>query len=312
MPVPPPRRWTSKPSAASSARFDFSAPRPLAQLLDWSIGVLEHGLTHLTHPRYFGLFNPAPSFPAQCADRIVAAFNPQVASSGNIPRCSGARSARDPAHRATCGLPRGRRRPLHLRRIRGELHGAHLRTDARASGVRGRRRARLPRAAGVLRVERVPPQLGQDRPPGRHRPLRRAARGDRRAAGGCRLRRSPRRSPRISAKACVPFLIVASAGTTNAGMIDPLQACADLAAAAPALVPRGCGLGRRHDCLRAAACSGRRTRARGLRHHRCPQVVRDHDGLRHVSWRATRQRWPPPSRCRRATCPRTRSRSIPT
>jgi glutamate/tyrosine decarboxylase-like PLP-dependent enzyme len=28
----------------------------------------------------------------------------------------------------------------------------------------------------------------------------------------------------------VPFLVVASAGTTNAGMIDPLQACADLAA----------------------------------------------------------------------------------
>jgi glutamate/tyrosine decarboxylase-like PLP-dependent enzyme len=65
--------------------FDFAAARPLTELLDWSIGMLEHGLTHLTHPRYFGLFNPAPTFPAQCADRLVAAFNPQVASSATSP-----------------------------------------------------------------------------------------------------------------------------------------------------------------------------------------------------------------------------------
>src|SRR6516162_8111995 len=65
--------------------FDFLVPRSLTELLDWSIDVLEHGLTHLTHPRYFGLFNPAPTFPAQCADRLVAAFNPQVASSGTSP-----------------------------------------------------------------------------------------------------------------------------------------------------------------------------------------------------------------------------------
>jgi DNA modification methylase len=38
----------------------------------WTIGQLEHGLVHVTHPRYFGLFNPAPTFPAQCADRIAA------------------------------------------------------------------------------------------------------------------------------------------------------------------------------------------------------------------------------------------------
>src|SRR5208337_3173271 len=52
------------------AGFDFAAPRPLPALLDWTIPMLEQGLVHLTHPRYFGLFNPSPSFPAQCADRI--------------------------------------------------------------------------------------------------------------------------------------------------------------------------------------------------------------------------------------------------
>jgi len=65
--------------------FDFTVPRPLRELLDWSVHVLERGITHLTHPRYFGLFNPAPSFPAQCADRIAGSFNPQVASSATSP-----------------------------------------------------------------------------------------------------------------------------------------------------------------------------------------------------------------------------------
>ena len=65
--------------------FDFSAPRPLRPLLDWSVAVLEHGVVHLTHPRYFGLFNPAPSFPAQCADRIASSFNPQLASHATSP-----------------------------------------------------------------------------------------------------------------------------------------------------------------------------------------------------------------------------------
>ena len=53
------------------ADFDFRTPQPLGELLSWVIEKMEHGLVHVTHPRYFGLFNPAPTFPAQCADRIA-------------------------------------------------------------------------------------------------------------------------------------------------------------------------------------------------------------------------------------------------
>jgi len=60
--------------------FDFVAQRPISEVLRWVIAQLEHGIVHITHPRYFGLFNPAPTFPAQCADRISAAFNPQLAT----------------------------------------------------------------------------------------------------------------------------------------------------------------------------------------------------------------------------------------
>src|SRR5690242_15509805 len=67
------------------ASFNFCAPRRLDCLLSWTIAQLEHGLVHVTHPRYFGLFNPAPTFPAQCADRIAAVFNPQLATSTTSP-----------------------------------------------------------------------------------------------------------------------------------------------------------------------------------------------------------------------------------
>src|SRR5580704_13035455 len=67
------------------AGFDFDAPRPFGALLSWTVAQLEHGVVHMTHPRYFGLFNPAPTFLAQCADRIAAGFNPQLATSTTSP-----------------------------------------------------------------------------------------------------------------------------------------------------------------------------------------------------------------------------------
>jgi aromatic-L-amino-acid decarboxylase len=65
--------------------FDFKTPRPLSELLPWVIDKLEVGAVQLTHPRYFGLFNPSPSFPAECAERIVSALNPQLATSTTSP-----------------------------------------------------------------------------------------------------------------------------------------------------------------------------------------------------------------------------------
>lgn len=65
--------------------FDFQTPKQLAELLPWVIEQLEHGIVHLTHPRYFGLFNPNPTFASECADRIVGAFNPQLATSTTSP-----------------------------------------------------------------------------------------------------------------------------------------------------------------------------------------------------------------------------------
>jgi hypothetical protein len=73
----------------------------------------------MTHPRFLGLFNPAPSFPAQCADRIAASFNPQLAGQTTSPVAVAieAHVIRAVARRAACrrdrpGIsPRAARKP---------------------------------------------------------------------------------------------------------------------------------------------------------------------------------------------------------
>ena len=66
------------------AAFDFQNPRALEEVLKWTIAGMEHGLVHVTHPRYFGLFNPDPAFPAQCADRISGIFQSATRDCDNV------------------------------------------------------------------------------------------------------------------------------------------------------------------------------------------------------------------------------------
>jgi glutamate/tyrosine decarboxylase-like PLP-dependent enzyme len=210
------------------ARFDFRSPRPMDELLSWSIAQLECGVVHMTHPRYFGLFNPAPTFPAECADRIVGAFNPQLATWTTAPAAveidahvigAVARRAGLPANSVghctsggteanftalNCALTRsnpafatdGARAfagpPVFY--ISRESHLAWLKI-AHLTGV-GRSAARLVPTDGSGRMDM--PALSA------------AVRDDR-------------------ARGCVPVMIVATAGTTNAGMVDPLEQCARLA-----------------------------------------------------------------------------------
>src|SRR4051794_18537830 len=65
--------------------FDFTMPGEIAPILEWIIAQMQSGLVHIVHPRYFGLFNPTPSAPAQWGDRISASFNPQLATATTSP-----------------------------------------------------------------------------------------------------------------------------------------------------------------------------------------------------------------------------------
>jgi len=209
---------------------DFERPRPLEEMLRWTIERMEHGIVQMANPRYFGLFNPGASFPAQCADRITSLFNPQLASSASSPvpveleshvirsvaRLAGLADGAG-GHFATggseanytaliCALTaahpgfasegaRAFSGPVKFYTSR-DCHIAWLKV-AHQAGV-GRDALRLVDTDGTGRLDPAS--------------LVRLIAADR-AAGA------------------VPLMVVATAGTTGAGMIDPLAACADIAEA---------------------------------------------------------------------------------
>jgi glutamate/tyrosine decarboxylase-like PLP-dependent enzyme len=210
------------------AGFSFRAPRPIDELLSWVITQMERGVVHTTHSRYFGLFNPAPTFPAQCADRITAAFNPQLATATTSPAAVEieAHTIRAVAQRAglppqstghfttggaeanytalICALTRSNRefeargarafdgQPVFY--VSRESHLAWFKI-AHQGGI-GRLAVRLVTTDGTGRLD--PDALAE------------AVKADRN-------------------QGFVPVMIAATAGTTNAGMIDPLARCGEIA-----------------------------------------------------------------------------------
>lgn len=65
--------------------FDFSHPRPLVDLTAQMASGLQQWNVHVPHPRYFGLFNPAASQASVAADALAALFNPQLAVWAHAP-----------------------------------------------------------------------------------------------------------------------------------------------------------------------------------------------------------------------------------
>jgi glutamate/tyrosine decarboxylase-like PLP-dependent enzyme len=65
--------------------FDFKCAIDPLEALDRVLEGLWNYQVHTPHPRYFGLFNPAPTTASIAADALVAAFNPQMAAWGHNP-----------------------------------------------------------------------------------------------------------------------------------------------------------------------------------------------------------------------------------
>lgn len=208
--------------------FDFQTPLPLAELLPWIIEQLENGIVHLTHPRYFGLFNPHPTFASECADRIVAAFNPQLATSTTSPVPVELEAHVISAVAERAGFP-------------AEATG-HFTTGGSEANA----------TALICALTRANPAVGRDgvgafagRPViyvssdahlAWHKIAHQAGIG-RSAVRLIDIDHDGRMCARALAEAIsndiaqgnIPIMLVATAGTTGAGMIDPLAACAQLA-----------------------------------------------------------------------------------
>jgi glutamate/tyrosine decarboxylase-like PLP-dependent enzyme len=208
--------------------YDFDKPRPLEEVLGWTIERMQHGIVQMGNPRYFGLFNPGPNFPAQCADRIASLFNPQLASSASSPvpvelerqviRAIARRAAMGGAatgHFATGGSE------SNYTSLLCALTAAH--PDFAGEGVRafaGPARFYTSRDCHIAWLK-IAHQAGVGR--------RALCLVDTDGRGRMDPDALLRAIAEDRARGAVPVMIVATAGTTGAGMIDPLQACADIA-----------------------------------------------------------------------------------
>jgi len=213
---------------ATLDQFDFEASVETGELLDWTIAAMEHGLVHITHPKYLGLFNPAPAFAAQCADRIAAAFNPQLASATTSPAAVAieAHVARAWAVRLGVGVNAGG----HVAAGGSEANGTGLicaltrkTPDFAAFGSRafsGQPVFYISSDSHLAWIK-LAHQAG----------IGRAAARQIATDGNGRMDAAALATAITADKADghVPFMVVATAGTTNAGMVDPLQACAAIA-----------------------------------------------------------------------------------
>jgi len=211
---------------ASLGSVDFESGSEAVEVVNQVADWLRSGTVHTTHPRYLGLFNPTPLPVGQIADMLTAGFNPQLAVWSHAPAAvemeqavlrfvadrlgfsgghamfttGGAeanasavavaltRVAPDVASGGIASLPG---QPVMY--ASAESHLAWLKI-AHQSGV-GRDQVRLVEVDDQLRLDPVA--------------LRRAIDQDR-AAGK------------------MPFLVVATVGTTGAGIVDQVDRIAEI------------------------------------------------------------------------------------
>jgi glutamate/tyrosine decarboxylase-like PLP-dependent enzyme len=183
---------------------------------------------HVSHPRYFGLFNPAPTTISIVADSLAATFNPQLATWSHSPFAVeieqhlirffasqfGYNSAKADGTFTTGGTEANHTALLTAlthkfpefaqRGLRGldkqpklyvstESHHSLIRT-ARSCGLGAEAVQQIPVDDSLqMKVDTLIEQITQDR-----------------AAG------------------FAPFLVAATAGTTNAGVVDPIKRIADV------------------------------------------------------------------------------------
>ncbi len=209
--------------------FDLSRPTSADELVERVIERLAAETVHVTHPRYFGLFNPAVPPITVVADALVAMFNPQLAAWDHSPAAqeierlvlvalgrlvdldldggiahftSGGAEANGTATLAALvaafpSLPETGLRALPAQPtlyLSAQGHDSFVKI-AVACGL-GRNAVRLVPVDDDFRMDvaALRHQLRQDR-----------ARGEQ------------------------PFLVVATAGTTSTGVIDPLASIAEIA-----------------------------------------------------------------------------------
>lgn len=210
------------------SQFDFSTPVALETLLPWTVDRMREGNVQITHPRYFGLFNPAPTAPALLAERIAASFNLQLASAKTSPAAVALEAHVIAQIGRRVGFPMDC--AGHFTNGGSEANFTALvaaLTDANpAFSENGARAFRVPPAIYIsedahLAWLKIAHQAG----------IGRLAVRMIETDGFGRMSSEALRDTveRDVANGVLPIMIVGTAGTTIAGMVDPLVDCAAIA-----------------------------------------------------------------------------------
>jgi aromatic-L-amino-acid/L-tryptophan decarboxylase len=206
----------------AAEQFDFDYPLSPLEAVDTVTDALRRFGPHATHPRHFGLFDPAPTAMGVVAEALAAAFNPCLAS--------------------WAGSPFGVETERHLVRTFGQLFGyepgsadgvvtsggseanltcALLALEARFPGRRGQGLRAVTAQPTIYASRHAHPSIlkaaavtGLGTAAVREVPVDGRHRMD--APALDRLIRADLAAQRV------PLLIVATAGTTDAGVIDPI------------------------------------------------------------------------------------------
>ena len=206
----------------------FEETEDLTTTMDWVIGALETGIVQMTHLGHLGLFNPSPNFASECADRIVSAFNPQICVYSHAP------AAVEIERHTISAIAQRARMPAET-----EGHFTSGGAEANATAVLCAMQARFPEYGddGIWSLTSQPVIYVS---------AESHLAGLKIAQAACIGRRSVRlvatdgngRMDVEKLKSALevdlqngltPVMIAATAGTTNAGMVDPIAQCRTLA-----------------------------------------------------------------------------------
>jgi len=209
-----------------SARYDFSTPKPLDAIVDDVERWMITGVLHSNHPRFFGLFNPQVRFASVVADLIVAAANPQVGAWFHAPAAVEIEehTLRFFAHKfgmpdATAHFTSGGSE-ANLTAVLVAIERAF--PAARVDGMRAiaKRPVFFLSAEAHHSFDKIAQQTGLGRSAVRFVDVDEHDR--------MRIDALERAIADARERGEAPFLVVATAGTTGTGAIDPLRDIADL------------------------------------------------------------------------------------
>ncbi|MEU7900407.1 pyridoxal-dependent decarboxylase [Nonomuraea sp. NPDC049152] len=205
---------------------DFAKGAQAEQVLQEVMRVLSTWGVHTTHPRYFGLFNPTPTWWGVAGELVAAAVNPQLAAYSHAPAAVEIERHMLGFLARRLGLPDGTEGSFTVGGAEANLTAVIVALTRRfpsyaQSGVQGRP-VLYTSTESHLAWLKIAHMTGLGRDAVRLVPVDAAHRLD---PGALREMRAADLAAGLE-----PFLLVATAGTTAGGALDPLPELATLAA----------------------------------------------------------------------------------